>query len=374
MFAVKEREIYMPKIPYSKRPDGRYYKQIVIGFDTNGKRKTKTLYDKDWRKLDKKVKEFCVSAEQGVFVRDDITLEECVNLWLRTKRDIKPTTLHAYQIALKHVEPIQHMLLKNLKLIHIQAIYERLYLKNTIDTIWVLNTLLKNIFTYAINNNFMTVNLAEKTTLPKKNPQKRRGLTENEKHAIFDHFESFSRFEQGYLMLLYYTGMRRNEILALQKKDIDFTKNYINVHKTLVMDKDYKTVVQMETKTAAGMREVPMIKVLKKFLIEYTENLSEDDFLFLSNRGNLIQPGVSAYKWKCILKKINQHMPEGEVTNITPHYFRHNFTTDLVYAGVPLKTVQAIMGHENIQTTMDIYADVRYDNNDVIHKLSSYLG
>ena len=92
------------------------------------------------------------------------------------------------------------------------------------------------------------------------------------------------------------------------------------------------------------------------------------------DRGNLIQPGVSAYKWKCILKKINKYMPEGEVTNITPHYFRHNFTTDLVYAGVPLKTVQAIMGHENIQTTMDIYADVRYDNNDVIHKLSSYLG
>ena len=47
-------------------------------------------------------------------------------------------------------------------------------------------------------------------------------------------------------------------------------------------------------------------------------------------------------------------MPEGKVTNITPRYFRHNFTTDLVYGRVSRKTVQAIMGHKNIQTTMNI--------------------
>ena len=374
MFAVKERKIYMPKIPYSKRPDGRYYKQIVIGFDTNGKRKTKTLYDKDWRKLDKKVKEFCVNAEHGVFIRDDITLEECVKLWLRTKQDIRPATMHGYKRVLKYLNPIHHILLKNLKLIHIQSIYESMRKISIIDSIWRLNSLLKSIFNYAIDNNFMTINLALKTTLPKRNPQKRRGLTEYEKSAIFDHFEDFSKFEQGLLMLLYYTGMRRNEILALQKKDIDFTKNCINVYKTLTIDEEYKTIVQYQTKTVAGTRTIPMVESLKDFLVSYTEKLKEEDFLFLSNCGHLIQSGVFAYHWTCILKKINQHMPEGKVTNITPHYFRHNFTTDLVYAGVPLKTVQAIMGHEDIQTTMNIYADVRYNNDDVIDKLSSYLG
>ena len=128
--------------------------------------------------------------------------------------------------------------------------------------------------------------VAEKTILTKKKTNKRRGLTDKEKQAVFDNFDKFSRFEQGLLMLLYYTGMRRNEILALQKKDIDLEK---------------------------------------------------------------------------------------KIVPITPHYFRHNFTTDLIYAGVPLKTVQTIMGHENIQTTMDIYTDVRYDNNKLIEKLDNYL-
>ncbi len=38
-----------------------------------------------------------------------------------------------------------------------------------------------------------------------------------------------------------------------------------------------------------------------------------------------------------------------------------------------MKMVHTIMGHENIQTTMDIYIDVRYDNDEVIEKPDNYL-
>ena len=363
----------MPKIPYSKRPDGRYYKQIVIGFDSKGKRKVKTLYDRDWRKLDKKVKEFYLNAEHGVFIEDDITLVECVELWLKTKNNIKIATLRNYQTILKNIQPIEHMLMKNVKLLHIQSIYNDMCNDNIENMTYKLNTLLKNIYDYAINNNFVAINLAEKTILPKKKTNKRRGLTDKEKQAIFDNFDMFWRFEQGLLMLLYYTGMRRNEILALQKKDIDLKKKIIHVCKTLVSGKNYKPIVQNQTKTLAGMRIIPITTQLEDFLKNYLKPLKNEDFLFLSNRGNLIQSSLFDYRWKKILSKINKCLPPYEPTNITPHYFRHNFTTDLIYAGVPLKTVQTIMGHENIQTTMDIYTDVRYDNDEVIEKLDNYL-
>lgn len=169
------------------------------------------------------------------------------------------------------------------------------------------------------------------------------------------------------------SGMRRNEILALQKKDIDLKKKIIHVCKTLVSGKNYKTVVQNQTKTPAGMRIIPITTQLEDFLRDYLKPLKDEDFLFLSKNGNLIHSGLFDYIWKKILSKINKYLPPNEPTNITPHYFRHNFTTDLIYAGVPLKTVQTIMGHENIQTTMDIYTDVRYDNNEVIEKLDNYL-
>ena len=46
---------------------------------------------------------------------------------------------------------------------------------------------------------------------------------------------------------------------------------------------------------------------------------------------------------------------------ITPHILRHTYITNLVHAGVDPKTVQYLAGHENSETTMDIYAKAKYN-------------
>jgi site-specific recombinase XerC len=47
--------------------------------------------------------------------------------------------------------------------------------------------------------------------------------------------------------------------------------------------------------------------------------------------------------------------------DVTPHLLRHTYITNLLYAGVDPKTVQYLAGHENSKTTMDIYAQVKYN-------------
>ena len=47
--------------------------------------------------------------------------------------------------------------------------------------------------------------------------------------------------------------------------------------------------------------------------------------------------------------------------DVTPHQLRHTYITNLLYAGVDPKTVQYLAGHENSKTTMDIYAQVKYN-------------
>lgn len=69
--------------------------------------------------------------------------------------------------------------------------------------------------------------------------------------------------------------------------------------------------------------------------------------------------------WKSIQKQINLCIPNRSRLEITPHYLRHNYATELIYANVPLKTVQYLMGHKNIQMTMNIYADTRRDDESV---------
>ena len=47
--------------------------------------------------------------------------------------------------------------------------------------------------------------------------------------------------------------------------------------------------------------------------------------------------------------------------DLTPHIFRHTYTTDLYYAGMDIKTIQSILGHKNIQTTLNTYTHERKD-------------
>ena len=71
------------------------------------------------------------------------------------------------------------------------------------------------------------------------------------------------------ILICMYTGMRVGEVLALTKDDIDLTNNVIHVNRTLTRGKDDKYIVGDTTKTYAGVREVPILAVLKPILRQY---------------------------------------------------------------------------------------------------------
>ena len=364
----------MPKIPYNKRKDGRYYKQIIIGVDANGKRKTKTLYDRDWRVLDKKVREFMLELNKGNYIEEDITLGECITMWLKTKVNISISTKNNYEYALKKLDCISFMKMREIKPIHLQTIFNDLYVGEFIGALKTLRIVTHSIFEFAENNNFVKCNIAEKIQIPRIKSNKRRSLTDTEKNAINQAFEIFNDFEKYFVAIALCTGMRRNEILALKKSDIHFEEGYIDVNKTLTSGEHFTTIVKNATKTQAGMRKVPMVPQLKQMLKDFVDNKCiEDEYLFLTKNHNFVQASLFDYRWKKIKEKINLFMPKGQKTDISPHYFRHNFATEMVYANIPIKTVQYIMGHEGIGTTMNIYTDVKLDILDTAEKLKGCL-
>ena len=66
-------------------------------------------------------------------------------------------------------------------------------------------------------------------------------------------------------MIEMYAGLRMGEINALHREDIDFKNNVIHVRGTISRDKDYLPILQDETKTENGIREVPIMKELLPF-------------------------------------------------------------------------------------------------------------
>lgn len=68
---------------------------------------------------------------------------------------------------------------------------------------------------------------------------------------------------------------------------------------------------------------------------------------------------------KCIvgiMKRMHRNNPDLVLEKITPHCFRHTFTTRYLEAEVPLKTVSALLGHAQLQFTTDLYMHVTKDS------------
>jgi site-specific recombinase XerD len=127
------------------------------------------------------------------------------------------------------------------------------------------------------------------------------------------------------LDFLYYTGIRKNELLLLKRKDIDLENNTAKVWGK--GDKE---------------RIVCFPEKVSKEITEY----------FISENEEINAFNITLGKLHYLIKLINKYCG----IKIHIHSFRHGFAKNCLRKGVPLPTVSRLLGHANITTTM-IYAD-----------------
>jgi integrase/recombinase XerD len=143
---------------------------------------------------------------------------------------------------------------------------------------------------------------------------------------------------------LYATGLRVSELIKLKRADINLEGGFI---------------------IASGKRSkeriVPIGEHSKKALTEYLEKVRpKGPFLFPIRRGKgLTRQAI----WKIIRKYANRIERE----HISPHTLRHTFATHLLQGGADLRSVQILLGHEDIATTQ-IYTHVDSKRLKEIHK------
>jgi len=129
-------------------------------------------------------------------------------------------------------------------------------------------------------------------------------------------------------------------------------------------------------KTEAGVRQIPMLEFVKEaFLMEkkYHQEAGLEchsvidgysDFIFLNRNGEVYGQASLNKAIKRIIRDCNDEQflksesPEVLLPNFSCHSLRHTFTTRLCEAGTNIKLMQDILGHQDISTTMNIYADV----------------
>lgn len=373
----------------TQRCDGRYSYSFT---DRQGVRHTKyapTLVE--LRRIEKELER---SLLDGIdpFAADRLTINDMYDRYMSQKFDLKPTTKSNYIYMYDHLvrdgfgkRKLSSVKYTDIKKFYYDMVQEQGIKPNTVENI---HTQLHPTFQLAVREEILRSNPTDgvmgeikKSKLWEK--PKRHALTIPQQKALINYIEENPEHAGWYpiVTVLLGTGMRIGECLGLRWDDVDFDKRMISVNHSLAdrpMGKERKCERHiMEPKTEAGIRVIPMIdEVFDAFLQEYqiqkclgfcTDVIDGyTGFIFSTSQGTLYQAAAVNQALHRIRMSYNKEETENAkkerrdpvlLPDFSCHHLRHTFCTRFCENETNLKVIQEIMGHKDIQTTMDIYAE-----------------
>lgn len=343
--------------------------------------KMSILTDEDIRKIVVQIHSHNIDCGKSNY-----TLSSWAEYWYHNfkKNQVSDTTKQNYVSCIKnHImgSSISNKCISEITTVDLQSIVNYAYsVKNLTRTTKLLFDTLKQMFNRAFLLNEINKDVSLNLMLPKIQLNKRTPLNENE-IKVFLSANNLNIHEKAFIYLALLAGLRRGEILALSKNDIDFTRKIIFVNKTIEFPKNIGRIKQ-SPKSKSGIRTIPIVPQLEEILIRLCTQQSSAHIFVDPATGQLFTKSKSYYFWKNIIKKINSYNtscmnPLVLSKNITPHVLRHTYATALYYAKVGIKDAQYLLGHSSIEMTMDVYTHLkRHDDettNNVINKLDDYL-
>lgn len=355
------------------------------------KEKTGSIYydkkDKAWKcayymlnhknmKEDRKYKSFDTEKEANDFLLS-IQYQKGNNLFIKHNgiplnmlmRDITEKKLESNIIGertygrtlktIKQIEknPIVHKNINDITGTEIQNYLNTL--KNYSDsTIKKIKEQFSQAFRESINKGYITRNPMNDVIRPKSTQKRKsvRALEIEEQQKLTNYLLNIpisnERYKVAFLIEMY-LGLRIGEVLALRNSDINLHKNLIKVDKTLTRDKENNVIMGDETKTYAGIREVPIPSFMRSEIINQmrlSEN-NKEKLLFVNTKGNYVRPTTANDNLRILLKKLG-------IENISSHSLRHTYGTRCIEAGMRPVALQRLMGHTDIAVTLNTYTSI----------------
>lgn len=201
---------------------------------------------------------------------------------------------------------------------------------------------------------------------------KREAVTPKQERLFLDFIKGDKHYSQYYegVYILFKTGMRISEFCGLTLDDIDMENRKIKIDHQLQRTREGVYLIE-DTKTTYGERILPMsegvyqcfqrlIKKRKKWKVEPMVD-GKAGFLVLDKNG---MPYLALHwekRFEYALGKYNRIFKE-ELPIITPHICRHTYCTNMAKAGISPKSLQYLMGHSDIATTLGYYTHYKFND------------
>lgn len=369
---------------------GMYY--VVISYKDNlGRFKSKWVSTglkegASKRKLDEKRKSILADFEvaynkvlyapvpdkNGLSFSPRLKFTDYLDSWLET---VKPTiAFTTYKGYAKNIRRIKgyfkdyNLMLNDVKPVHIQNFYTRLYQESlSSNSVIHIHTNLNKAFQYAVKSDLIPVNPMDRVDRPKYHKYEATFYNKDELNTLLEVFKG-DRMELCVNIAVYY-GLRRSEILGLKWDSVDFENKTISIkHKVI---NDYQNggeviICEDTLKNNSSRRTLPLIPHIEKMLVaekerqEYYSKLLRNgydktysDYVCRDSFGKLITPNYVSAHFAYMIKKHN-------LKQIRFHDLRHSCASLLLANGVSMKEIQKWLGHSTYNVTANFYSHLDF--------------
>jgi integrase len=372
-----------------KRKDGRFWTQIMDGYQPDGKRRRVDFYGATQKEVKDKLQEYQAQKKRGKNVKpSQITVGEWLDEWFRVygcprwEQGTAKTHLFSLENFIKPA--FGSILLQKLTITPIQSLINKL-IDEGYSTSYVCKILepLENALKQALDSDYITKNPAAKIKKPKRAQEEIKFLSIGEQRVLIDRLPDTTAGRA--LRFVLCTGLRAGELCGLQWGDIEdgilHVRRSIRYMRKIVDGKreDHQSLQTDPPKTKAGRRAIPLNANACAVLGEQRgaqaahrlrvgnawtgeTPASKTCYVFASATGQALDASNLNRTLTTCLKSVG-------LERRGVHALRHTFATNLVRAGVDVRTLTEIMGHTKVAFTIQLYIHSDMDTKRVAMKM-----
>lgn len=354
-----------------KRKDGRWEGRYIKAHDIKGKAQYGYVYGKTYSSVKQLLHDKqCSASTVGSGSKNSSTLFECVlTMWLESQRiNIKESTYARYhQIVHTHLIPD----LGSIRVVKMTTSVIEKYVLQLLEsgringkgglspkTVGDILTIIKAAVEYAKYNNYPVQCNLEKVSV-KQSKEEMRVLSLDEQQKLTSVLlEDTDLIKFGVLLSLY-TGIRIGEVCALRWGNLNIEEGILSVKETMQRIKDTSNlsvnktkIVITEPKSKCSIRDIPLPPFVASIARQFQNGSST--FILTGEINRYIEPRTMQNRFKSLVH-------ESQICETNYHALRHTFATRCIEVGFEIKTLSEILGHSNVNITLNRYVHSSLD-------------